>query len=242
MMIYKIFKRTVFFFLIGLSLNAQEYEKFNGAWNAIFVDHELSDKISLRSEFHFRTISFLGVWNQQIFRPSVTFNASKNIKWTAGYSYLKNFNADVTASPRVRLEHNFWEQLVYNTPLKNGLISSRLRLEHRFQEKLLLQEERSLREYDFGSRVRYRFTYQRPLNALDAKVPLSFVFFDEVFVFMNPSGIPFRFNFNWTFFGLKLQLSKKAVLTSGFQKNTLRLSEDRYSKTRLWINTLVLKL
>jgi hypothetical protein len=68
------------------------------------------------------------------------------------------------------------------------------------------------------------------------------VAFDEVFVFLNPNGIPFRFNFNWTFFGLKFQLNKKMVLTSGFQKNTLKISNDLYSKTRLWINTLIFKL
>ena len=238
----KFFKFIVLFFMVSFSMTAQEYEKINGAWNAVFLDHGLSDKFSLRSEFHLRTVSFLSVWNQQIFRPSITYNASKNIKWTIGYSYIKNFNADVTASPRIRMEHNFWEQLVYNTPLKKGLISSRLRLEHRFRENLPLQEDKALRSFDFASRIRYRLTYQRLLTSADAKIPINLVAFDEVFVFLNPNGIPFRFNFNWTFFGLKFQLNKKMVLTSGFQKNTLKISNDLYSKTRLWINTLIFKL
>lgn len=241
-MIYNHLKSIIFIALISFSLTAQEYEKYDGAWNAVFFDHGLSDKFSLRSEFHFRTVSFLDVWNQQIFRPSITYTASKNIKWTVGYSFIKNFDPDVTVSPRVRMEHNFWEQLVYNTPTKKGLISSRLRLEHRFRENIPLQEDRSLRSYDFASRIRYRLTYQHLLSPEEAKVPINFVVFDEVFVFMNPTGIPFRFNFNWTFFGLKFQLNKKLLLTSGFQKNTLKLSENSYSKTRLWINTFIYKL
>ena len=58
-MILKFIKLTVLLFFLSFSLNAQEYEKINGAWNAVFIDHGLSDKISIRSEFHLRTVSFL---------------------------------------------------------------------------------------------------------------------------------------------------------------------------------------
>ena len=91
-MIYNHLKSIILIALISFSLTAQEYEKYDGAWNAVFFDHGLSDKFSLRSEFHFRTVSFLDVWNQQIFRPSITYTASKNIKWTVGYSFIKNFD------------------------------------------------------------------------------------------------------------------------------------------------------
>jgi hypothetical protein len=241
-MILKFIKLTVLLFLLSFSLNAQEYEKINGAWNAVFIDHGLSDKISIRSEFHLRTVSFLSVWNQQIFRPSISFNTLKNIKWSLGYSFIKNFNRDITVSPRVRLEHNFWEQLIYNTPTKKGMISSRLRLEHRFLENLTLHEERSLKSFDFASRIRYRLSYQHLLTPPGTKRPINFVAFDEVFIFLNPSGAPFRFNLNWTFFGLKLQLNKKMVLNTGFQKNTLKVNDDNYLSFRLWTNTLIYKL
>ncbi|MDC1490151.1 DUF2490 domain-containing protein, partial [Flavobacteriaceae bacterium] len=101
------------FFTIVIS--AQEYEKINGAWNAVFFDYGLNKKLSFRSEFHLRTVSFLDVWDQQIFRPSIIYSKSKNLKWTAGYSFIKNFNSNVSSIPRVRREHNLWEQLVYMT-------------------------------------------------------------------------------------------------------------------------------
>lgn len=228
------------FFTIIIS--AQEYEKINGAWNAVFFDYGLNKKLSFRSEFHLRTVSFLDVWDQQIFRPSITYSKSKNLKWTAGYSFIKNFNSNVSSIPRVRREHNLWEQLVYNTLLKKGLISSRLRLEHRFQETLPLQENRSLRKFTFSSRIRYRFTYQHLLTQSDAKVPINLVFFDEVFIFLNPNGTPYRFNQNWTFLGFKIQFNKKLVLSAGYQKITFKRSDNDYFKNRLWTNTLVYKL
>ena len=223
-------------------ISAQEYEKINGAWNAVFFDYSLNEKLSFRSEFHLRTVSFFGVWNQQIFRPSITYSKSKNLKWSSGFSFIKNFNSNISAIPRVRREHNLWEQLIYNKPLKKGLISSRLRLEHRFQEILPLQENRSLRKFTFSSRIRYRFTYQHLLTQTGAKVPINLVIFDEVFIFLNQNGTPYRFNQNWTFLGFKIQFNKKLLLSAGYQKITFKRSDNDYFKNRLWTNTLVYKL
>ena len=223
-------------------LLAQEYDKVEGIWNAVFVDVPLSDKLSLRSEFHSRTIDYFGIWDQQIFRPQLTYTDSKKMKWTFGYSYLKNFNADVNADPRVRNEHNLWEQVSYNVPLKKGLLSTWIRLEHRFREELPLQTDRSLRSFDFSSRIRFRFTYERPLSKTEAKVPVNFVFYDEVFSIMSSGGTPFKFNQNWTFFGLKIKLNDKITINSGFQKNTIFKSEDNYLKNRLWNTILFYKI
>lgn len=222
--------------------SAQEYDKVEGVWNAVFVDLPLGDKLSLRSEFHARTIDYFNVWNQQIFRPQLTYTDSAKIKWTVGYSYLKNFDSDINADPRVRNEHNVWEQVSYKTTLKKGFFSTWLRLEHRFQEALPLQQDSSLRSFDFSSRIRVRFTYETPLSKNDAKVPVNFVFYDEIFTLMNSSGIPYKFNQNWTFFGLKLKLSEKATINTGFQKNTIFKSSDKYLKNRLWNTILFYKI
>ena len=60
---------------------AQEYNKVNGIWNAAFLDFKLSNKMSLRTEVHLRTISYFSVWNQHLFRPQLSYKASKNITW-----------------------------------------------------------------------------------------------------------------------------------------------------------------
>lgn len=233
-------KNLALLLLLGsiYTLSAQEYDKVNGIWNAIFLDFPLSDKLSLRTELHFRTISYFNVWNQQIFRPQLSYKASKYVSWRGGYSYLKNFDQDVTADPRVRTEHNIWEQVQVSVPLKKSSFSTWIRLEHRFQEERPLQRDKSLRSFDFSSRLRFRLTYQKTLSKPDAKVLWNFVAYDEIFTIMNPNGIPYKFNQNWTFLGFRFKFSKQLSLVSGFQKNTILKSANNYLKNRLW-NTIL---
>lgn len=233
-------KNLALLLLLGsiYSLSAQEYDKANGMWNATFLDFPLSDKLSLRTELHFRTISYFNVWNQQIFRPQLSYKASKYVSWRGGYSYLKNFDQDVTADPRVRTEHNIWEQVQVSVPLKKSSFSTWIRLEHRFQEERPLQRDKSLRSFDFSSRMRFRLTYQKTLSKPDAKVLWNFVAYDEIFTIMNPNGIPYKFNQNWTFLGFRFKFSEQLSLVSGFQKNTILKSANNYLKNRLW-NTIL---
>lgn len=236
----KIIKGIAFVLLMGsfTILTAQEYDKVNGVWNAAFLDFPLSDKMSLRTELHLRTISYFEIWNQQLFRPQLSYKASKNVSWRGGYTYIKNFDQEVTADPRVRTEHNIWEQVQFTLPLKKASFSTWIRLEHRFQESLPLEQDRSLRSFDFSSRIRFRLTYQKRLSKADAKVPLNLVFYNEIFTLMNRSGIPFKFNQNWTFLGTRFKLNNKLSVNTGFQKNTIAKSGNNYLKNRLW-NTIL---
>ena len=217
---------------------AQEYDKVNGVWNAAFIDFPLSEKISLRTELHLRTISYFSVWNQHLFRPQLSFKATKNVSWRGGYTFLRNFDKDVTKDPRIRNEHNIWEQVQFTLPLKKASFSTWIRLEHRFQEKLPLKKDKTLRSFDFSSRIRFRLTFQKLLSQTDAKTPINLVFYNEIFTLLNPSGIPFKFNQNWTFLGLRVKLNNKLSINSGFQKNTIDKSNDKYLKNRLW-NTIL---
>ncbi|MGB0828077.1 MAG: DUF2490 domain-containing protein [Flavobacteriaceae bacterium] len=233
---------ALLFFGVITILRAQEYSKQEGLWNAVFFDLPLTDQLTLRSEIHLRTTDYLNVWDQHILRPQLTYTTAKNIKWTAGYSFLRNFNADVNADPRIRNEHNLWEQLLYSVPLKKGALTTWLRLEHRFQENLPLQQDSSLRSFGFSSRIRVRVTYLKPLTTETAKTPVNFVFYDEIFTLMNPSGIPYKFNQNWAFFGFRIKLNEKMTLNTGFQKNTIFKSSEQYLTKRLWNTILFYKL
>lgn len=217
---------------------AQEYNKVNGIWNATFLDFKLSNKMSLRTEVHLRTISYFSVWNQHLFRPQLSYKASKHVTWRGGYSYIKNFDQDVTANPRIRNEHNIWEQVQFTLPLKKASFSTWIRLEHRFQEEIPLKKGKSLRSFDFSSRIRFRLTFQKQLSKMDAKIPVNLVLYNEIFTLMSPSGIPIKFNQNWTFLGFRIKLNEKLSINSGFQKNTILKSSDNYLKNRLW-NTIL---
>jgi len=238
----KILISWILSFLFFQLASAQEYDKVEGAWKALFLDIPLSKKFIFRSEFHSRTIDYFNVWDQQIFRPQLILSDSTKIKWTAGYSYLRNFNTDVNADPRVRSEHNVWEQISYKVPLKKGFFSTWFRLEHRFQEELPLQKNPSARSFDLSSRIRVRFTYERPISKVGIELPVNFVFYNEIFTVLDRNGIPYKFNQNWTFLGFKVKLNEKATINSGFQKNTIFKSSEMYLKNRFWNTILFYKI
>ena len=236
--------RLVSFLIFSLSICfinksiSQEYEKVNGLWNAAFVDLPISKKISFRTEFHSRTISYFGIWDQQLLRPQFSYKSSKNVSWRAGYTFIKNFDQDKMADPRLRREHNIWEQVEFTAPLNKSSFRTWIRLEHRFQENLPLQKNRSLKTFDFSSRLRFRLTYTKKLSKEDAKTIWDLVIYDEIFSLLNTQGIPYKFNQNWTFLGFNIKFNNKLNVLSGFQKNTILKSSNNYLINRLW-NTII---
>ena len=236
--------RLVSFLIFSLSICfinksiSQEYERVNGLWNAAFVDLPISKKISFRTEFHSRTISYFGIWDQQLLRPQFSYKSSKNVSWRAGYTFIKNFDQDNTADPRIRREHNIWEQVEFTAPLNKSSFRTWIRLEHRFQENLPLQKNRSLKTFDFSSRLRFRLTYSKKLSKEDAKTIWDLVIYDEIFSLLNTQGIPYKFNQNWTFLGFNVKFNNKLNVLSGFQKNTILKTSNNYLINRLW-NTII---
>ena len=217
---------------------SQEYEKVNGLWNAAFVDLPISKKISFRTEFHSRTISYFGIWDQQLLRPQFSYKSSKNVSWRAGYTLIKNFDQDNTADPRIRREHNIWEQVEFTAPLNKSSFRTWIRLEHRFQENLPLQKNRRLKTFDFSSRLRFRLTYSKNLSKEDAKTTWDLIIYDEIFSLLNTQGIPYKFNQNWTFLGFNIKFNNKLNVLTGFQKNTILKASSNYLINRFW-NTII---
>ncbi len=236
--------RLVSFLIFSLSICfinrsiSQQYEKVNGLWNAAFVDLPISKKISFRTEFHSRTISYFGIWDQQLLRPQFSYKPSKNISWRAGYTFIKNFDQDNTADPRLRREHNIWEQVEFSAPLSKSSFRTWIRLEHRFQENLPLQKNSNLKTFDFSSRLRFRLTYSKNLSKEDAKTIWDLVIYDEIFSLLNTQGIPYKFNQNWTFLGFNIKFNNKLNILTGFQKNTILKPSSDYLINRLW-NTII---
>ena len=236
--------RLVSFLIFSLSICfinksiSQEYETVNGLWNAAFVDLPISKKISFRTEFHSRTISYFGIWDQQLLRPQISYKSSKNVSWRAGYTFIKNFDQDNTADARLRREHNIWEQVEFSAPLSKSSFRTWIRLEHRFQENLPLQKNRNLKSLDFSSRLRFRLTYSKTLSKEDAKTVWDLVIYDEIFSLLNTQGIPYKFNQNWTFLGFNIKFNNKFNILTGFQKNTILKPSSDYLINRLW-NTII---
>ncbi|MGD2004971.1 MAG: DUF2490 domain-containing protein [Flavobacteriaceae bacterium] len=213
---------------------AQEYEKVVGAWNALFLNNKLADQWHLTTELHHRTINGLVTLDQHIFRPSLNYKSPSGFQWTAGYSYLQNYNWDRNATPRFLKEQNIWEQLKFSLKGKKGeTFTNQFRLEHRF-----IEQSSGPKKYAFSSRIRYRFTYAYPLFVEQWKGDVKLVVYDEIFLILNPQGIPYRFNQNWTFLGFNIKLGQKANLSTGIQKNTISRGNNRYLMNRFLNSTL----
>ena len=72
---------------------------------------------------------------------------------------------------------------------------------------------------EYNTRIRFRAGFEFPLVDNVTK-DLNFIVFNEVFMILE-SIYPYNFNQNWTFFGFKKRLNSKAVLLSGFQRNSI---------------------
>ena len=151
---------------------------------------------------------------------------------------LKTLIKIIMADPRLRREHNIWEQVEFTAPLNKSSFRTWIRLEHRFQENLPLQKNRSLKTFDFSSRLRFRLTYSKKLSKEDAKTIWDLVIYDEIFSLLNTQGIPYKFNQNWTFLGFNIKFNNKLNVLSGFQKNTILKTSNNYLINRLW-NTII---
>ena len=72
---------------------------------------------------------------------------------------------------------------------------------------------------EYNTRIRFIACFELPL-IYDPTKSLKFIMFNEVFMLVK-KFYPYNFNQNWTFFGFKKQLNSKAVLISGFQRNSI---------------------
>ena len=118
-------KKIIILLLLGSTNNlfAQEYEKSKWFLECNLFRSPISDKVSLRSEFHFRTTSYFRIWDQQLYRPQLSYNLQKMFLESWIYIY-KGYDRDISADPRVRAEHNLWEQVQFTAPLKKSSFST----------------------------------------------------------------------------------------------------------------------
>ena len=92
---------------------------------------------------------------------------------------------------------------------------------------------------DYNTRIRFRAGFEIILVDNVTK-NLNFIVFNEVFMILK-NVYPYNFNQNWTFFGFKKRLSTKAVLISGFQRNSIFRGGD-YLHKNIWSSILFYKI
>ncbi|CAI8181887.1 MAG: Uncharacterised protein [SAR116 cluster bacterium] len=211
-----------FFFLTYVG--AQETTQ---TWKAVFTDLALDSVSSIRLETHYRTFDFFGERAQYIIRPSYTKKINPYIRLSAGYSFLGTTKGELSLD-----EHNIWEQIFYNIPLRKAIFFGWLRAEQRLMEQ-------SSNEFTRGGRIRFRMGVRYPLAAL-THGNLELMVFNEVFMITERS-LPTTFNQNWNFFGFRIPLAPKTVLATGYQRITAGSGAEAVQKN-LWSSILFVRI
>jgi hypothetical protein len=205
--------------------NAQEQQ--NNAWKALFTDYSLTNSRTLRLETHIRTRQFFGENDQYLLRPSVRFELGNNTAFTTGYTLISS------NTPKYRtIENNLWQQFSFSLPINRTNYFGWIRLEQRWQSKN--------KESNYGARIRFRGGFQFPLGKNKKAFSPKLVVFNEVFLLIK-NNFPFEFNQNWTFIGFQQKISKKIVLLTGFQRNTIAKGESFLQKN-IWSSLIFYKL
>ena len=219
-------KIPILFLLFLLKLNGQEIQ--SNAWKALFSDYSLTSSKTFRLETHVRTKRFMTENDQYLIRPSLIYKLNQ----------FSNFNIGVTRvstniSEGRLIENNIWQQFNFVFPIKKIKHFGWIRLEQRWQKKDGFSNE-------FGSRIRFRSGFDIPIfNAIKPN-PTSFIIFNEVFLLLE-KNFPYTYNQNWTFIGFQKRVSKKLLIFSGFQRNSIK-KPDFFVHKNIWSSILFYKI
>lgn len=221
-----IYKILILFFFFLLKLNGQEVQ--SNAWKALFSDYSLTSSKTFRLETHVRTKRFMTENDQYLIRPSLIYKLNQ----------FSNFNIGVTRvstniSEGRLIENNIWQQFNFVFPIKKIKHFGWIRLEQRWQKKDGFSNE-------FGSRIRFRSGFDIPISKALKPNPTSFIVFNEVFLLLE-KNFPYNYNQNWTFIGFQKRVSKKLLIFSGFQRNSIKKS-DFFVHKNIWSSILFYKI
>ena len=219
-------KIPILFLLFLLKLNGQEIQ--SNAWKALFSDYSLTSSKTFRLETHVRTKRFMTENDQYLIRPSLIYKLNQ----------FSNFNIGITRvstniSEGRLIENNIWQQLNFVFPIKKIKHFGWIRLEQRWQKKDGFSNE-------FGSRIRFRSGFDIPISNAIKPNPTSFIIFNEVFLLLE-KNFPYTYNQNWTFIGFQKRVSKKLLIFSGFQRNSIKKS-DFFVHKNIWSSILFYKI
>ncbi|QCX00423.1 DUF2490 domain-containing protein [Aggregatimonas sangjinii] len=203
---------TLFLFIGTLGLAQRTEENKLGSWHAYFGTNRISDKFSIHTEVQLRYFEQGKSFNQSVLRSALNYHINPDALLSLGYT---NLVTDTTIES-LEGETNINEHHIY----ADGILKNKvweLGFEHRFRF-----ENRFI---DFGDT---KDTQQRLRYRLLLNVPLTDIFFinlyEELFVnFQNEV-----YDQNWTFIGLGANVTNNLSLQAGYIKiNTESGNFDR---------------
>ena len=167
-----------------LNSDAQTAVQYNSWW-MYFGNHQISEKLSIHSEYQWRRSDFAENWQQSLMRVGLDYHFSEGRMFTAGYGWIESFPYGEQPIAATFTEHRIWQQGVFKQNFAKFNVHHRYRLEQRFLEQPTTSntEGSSDPEYKFKQRGRYRFMVSVPLGPKNDQGGYFFVSaYDEVFL------------------------------------------------------------
>ncbi len=199
----------LFALLIPASSLAQIKQEYS-SWNSVIIDSQISEKFFIKNEVHFRRTHFLRDWQQFLIRPSLHYKFNKSIRFTLGYTFVKNYRNTVNFN-----ENNIWEQFELTQTSFNSKFKHHFRFEQRFIQQVI-DTTNIVSGTKFNMRFRYRFTWIIPLFKLTESKKITFTFFDEIWLNTQKGIVPRSLNQNWFYIGLGFPIFKKMSIGIGY--------------------------
>jgi len=223
-------KLVIAILLLFTTITFSQTQESYSSWNTVLLKYELSPKLYIFNETHFRRTNFLSNWQQFLERPSLHFNLNDNVEFAAGYSYIKNYNETLDFS-----ENNVWEQLTLSHNSGTFNFSHRFRYEQRFIQQVVSSSNGNF-EIDgtnHTNRLRYRITTSFPLFNIVEDKKLSGVVFDEIWLNQDKGIVPRSLNQNWFYVGVSYPIFDNANLDLGYMSAYAPLGGDFYANNHI---------
>lgn len=152
---------------------------FNG-WYMYFGNHSIGGRWELHLENQWRRNDAILKWQQNLFRPGVSYVLNERVTLTAGYANILSWPYGDFPSRQRSAENRLWQQAAVTQRV------GKVRLVHRFR-----QEQRWMREYaPGGDPLRWRYQNRFRYFA-KATVPIQgrwfSAFYEEIFFNIAPN-------------------------------------------------------
>ncbi len=208
------------------NLSAQSPRGTVGSWWMVFNQTRISNRISLHSEFQYRSYNIGLNAGQLLPRVGVNYHFNKNIFISAGYAWIPNYAYDKDDLPGIRSKENrVWQ--AFQARHKTGKVV----WDHRVR-----QEQRWI-ESNGNTQNKHRFRYALrttiPLNKPTLTAETVFLtFYDEIFLNLSKN----TFDRNRLYGAVGYHFTPLVNLQLGYMAQTVGSTTKLYLQTALNYN------
>ena len=210
-----------------VSLQAQHTTTYTDAWFSLSSIYSFNEKWSLANEAHWRSTHFLGNKEQFLLRPSVSYQANKNKRFTLGYTFIQSNPYGEGALAISVPEHNIWEQIILSYSINQHTLLHRLRLEQRFlgQPTALSKDQYQIASYQFSNRIRYRMAWKASITT-----KCFMHLYEELWIATAADFSQPRYDRNWFYLGVGQRLTESGTIELAYLHQNIAKSTEDYER------------